>query len=277
MSDTVRIFVACHKPDTCWCDDVYTPIHVGRTISKFREEMSAIIGDDTGDNISAKNPYYCELTAQYWMWKNVHDVEYIGLAHYRRYFATKLSSANIKSIMKHACILLAEPICEKFSVAHNLAYSLTREDVYIFMSCIRQYSPEYYKAACKVLSQNKYTPYNMFVMRKADFDKYASWQFGLLAEVEKQIRFSPYTRLKRILGYFAEVMFVIYCEKNRINIKYESVVGFDGKKILKNKYNIFRRIYVNIAFRCFNYRRLTFDDPAVKVGLKNDGVELYMV
>ena len=28
---------------------------------------------------------YCELTTQYWAWKNV-DAEYIGFCHYRRYF-----------------------------------------------------------------------------------------------------------------------------------------------------------------------------------------------
>ena len=67
----VTILVACHKPDNAFKNDVYTPIHVGRAISKWREEMADMIGDDTGDNISSKNPFYCELTAQYWAWKNI--------------------------------------------------------------------------------------------------------------------------------------------------------------------------------------------------------------
>ena len=41
--------------------------------------------DNDGENISSKNPMYCELTAQYWAWKNA-DADYYGFCHYRRYF-----------------------------------------------------------------------------------------------------------------------------------------------------------------------------------------------
>ncbi len=44
-----------------------------------------MVGDNTGDNISLKNKSYCELTTQYWAWKNV-DADYYGFCHYRRFF-----------------------------------------------------------------------------------------------------------------------------------------------------------------------------------------------
>lgn len=50
--------------------------------------------DNTGDNISSKNKYYCELSTQYWVWKNI-DSEYYGFCHYRRYLS--MSDKEYKS------------------------------------------------------------------------------------------------------------------------------------------------------------------------------------
>ena len=41
---------------------------------------------------------YCELTAQYWAWKNIHDVEFIGFCHYRRFFNISITPNNIHSL-----------------------------------------------------------------------------------------------------------------------------------------------------------------------------------
>ena len=40
------------------------------------------------DNIDGRNPWYCELTGLYWLWKNS-DAYYVGLEHYRRYFESR--------------------------------------------------------------------------------------------------------------------------------------------------------------------------------------------
>ena len=78
----IRIIVAAHKPYQMPKDDIYLPLHVGHA----GKPDIGFQGDDTGENISTKNANYCELTGLYWAWKNL-DADYIGLAHYRRYFA----------------------------------------------------------------------------------------------------------------------------------------------------------------------------------------------
>jgi len=80
----IKIIVASHKKYQMPEDDMYLPLHVG---AEGKEKLG-YQGDNTGDNISIKNPYFCELTGLYWAWKNL-EADYIGLVHYRRYFSIK--------------------------------------------------------------------------------------------------------------------------------------------------------------------------------------------
>ena len=81
-----KILVCCHKPADIPDNGIFLPVHCGKALS---DKDLGMTGDDTGDNISAKNPNYCELTALYWAWKNLKGTEYIGLYHYRRFFSFK--------------------------------------------------------------------------------------------------------------------------------------------------------------------------------------------
>ena len=83
--EKLKILVCAHKPDSQIRNyPPYMPIQVGAAL---HPEMDlGFQKDNVGDNISEKNPRYCELSAIYWGWKNIKDVEYQGLAHYRRYF-----------------------------------------------------------------------------------------------------------------------------------------------------------------------------------------------
>ena len=82
---SVKIFSAFHKPSVTPPVEWVTPIQVG---TEYGTEIFCPVQDNQGDDyISEKNDSFCELTALYWIWKNLDkiDAQYIGLAHYRRY------------------------------------------------------------------------------------------------------------------------------------------------------------------------------------------------
>ena len=115
----IKILVACHKADpNIRQDDIYMPIQVGKALHP--ELDLGFQCDNTGDNISEKNGSYCELTALYWAWKNLKDVDYIGLCHYRRYF--KMTNAELSEAMNSRDILLAKPLTLSTSVYNELVY-----------------------------------------------------------------------------------------------------------------------------------------------------------
>ena len=83
--EKLKIFLSYHKKTPCYKSEVFQPIHVGAENSA--EIVDFAISDNTGENISYLNPYYCELTGYYWVLKNYinhFDDAYIGFSHYRR-------------------------------------------------------------------------------------------------------------------------------------------------------------------------------------------------
>ncbi|WP_278389529.1 DUF4422 domain-containing protein, partial [Acidaminococcus fermentans] len=88
----ITILIAAHKPYWMPSDPVYLPLQVG---AEGKSLIPGYTPDNTGDNISAKNPHYCELTGLYWAWKNL-SCEYIGLCHYRRYFGHQVHTDDLE-------------------------------------------------------------------------------------------------------------------------------------------------------------------------------------
>ena len=100
ISDQLKIIVIFHKKyPTCPLmmqqPNVYVPVLAGKDdISKnvklFIKNMHC--DNESGDNISWMNPYFNEVTAMYWAWKNpsvLNNPKFIGVHHYRRFFDPK--------------------------------------------------------------------------------------------------------------------------------------------------------------------------------------------
>lgn len=270
--DKIKILVACHKPGPVRHDDVYTPIHVGRAISKYKEEMSDMIGDDTGDNISDKNPFYSEMTAQYWAWKNLHDVEYIGFCHYRRFFNIEINKSNVESLFRNKdVILLGYRNLEM--VERSLLRSVNLENITIFMKILKRMYPEYEQTVLDYLWNNKIHGKNMLICRKDLFDQYCEWIFGILNECEKHIRLSPYTRERRVFAYLAEYfMPVFFIHKKCIILSITSSENNNQFRMFIK--NVLRSVFF-FPSKLFPRKPKSFEDyysKAVLLGLESDGI-----
>lgn len=276
MNKKITIFVVCHKPVDVISNDIYKPIHVGRAISNYKKEMADMIGDDTGDNISEKNPYYCELTAQYWAWKNFNDTEYIGFCHYRRLFKEEFTNENVDRILnKGKSVILVGPRFRKYNRLNFLKTFVCGEDIVILFKVVRKLYPDYYKAMCHCANEFYDYPSNMIVCRKDIFNNYAKWLFDILFESEKYIKLSPYSRGKRIFGYLSEFLMMVYFTHHKFEIK-----GIPSFWVEKNC--CFGFTYKD-KIKYFIYRYLLFykdiDKPfvyneGIENGLKYDGIDI---
>lgn len=236
----IKIFIAYHKDAQRITSDILTPIHVGRAVAsdETKESLKDIIGDDTGDNISYKNPNYCELTALYWAWKNC-DADYIGFMHYRRHFNFNekikykenkwgiidtqtidsqyiekygLCDSTISSVVKKYDLLIptAWNVKNAKSTNNYMHYKSSSDFLHIkdydkALNILLNKYPEY-QTAIEKYNKSKYGYYtNMFVMKKELFQKYAEWMFSILFELEKQTDLTKYdTQSARIYGYISE-------------------------------------------------------------------------
>lgn len=277
----VKIFVATHKPGNVRHDEVYTPIHVGRAISKYKEEMADMIGDDSGDNISEKNSSYSEMTAYYWIWKNVKDVKYVGLCHYRRIFGIDISPDNVEQIMKRYDVIMIEPLYRTDSVFSCFSRFVAGEDLTILAQVIKKIYPDYYPTLISLCDGVKYHPFNMMMCSKDLFDQYAEWMFSILFECEKHIKPSPYVNGRRTIGYLAEMISQVYFIHNHKRIKSvpyykieETTKGLVKHSFLGELRMKFYELLLHTIFmdKVKKDSPLKYSNPAIVNGLRNDGI-----
>lgn len=245
----ITVIVATHKKYRMPKDSCYLPLHVG----KAGKADLGYTGDDTGDHISGKNPYYCELTGLYWLWKNVQsDVK--GLVHYRRYFAEKrmiplmgskdrmdniLTESRMKKLMKDTEILV--PKKRKYYVEtlySHYAHTHYPEHLDITRHIIEAQCPEYLKAFDKVMKRTWAHMFNMFIMSDEKVNEYCEWLFPILKELERHIDIDAYNSYQaRLYGRVSELMFDVWLERNQyhyVEVPIMNLEKQDWKKKIKS-------------------------------------------
>lgn len=212
-------------------NNIITPVYCG-SVYKENEWNKNIIGDNTGDNISEKRMSFCELTVQYWAWKNI-KADYYGLCHYRRFLAftedghsyrneqnqiyllnlndyniNKYFIANVNKIEKYCknyAAIIPEPADIKKITSFGKRFDTVLElwqahDKYFFdkrvleflIDNIKKYKPHYYKYAVEYLNSNKHRGYNCYILKKELFNELCEFQFPILFKIEKDLSKSKF-------------------------------------------------------------------------------------
>lgn len=238
----ISILVSCHKPVEVVPSEIIKPIQVGCALNEKR--FKGMLRDNEGENISAKNPNYCELTAQYWAWKNL-DADYYGFFHYRRYmnfskekylldcwknvceeFLDKKSVKKYKiddetmrrEIEGYDLVITEEKDITKMPVNDRTVYDqykngnqLHVKDLDIMREVVKEKYPEYVDDMESYLKGKMTCLCNMYIMKKDLFQEYAAWLFDILGECEKRMDMSDYSiEALRTPGHLAERLLSIF-------------------------------------------------------------------
>ncbi|MCH3987858.1 MAG: DUF4422 domain-containing protein [Lachnospiraceae bacterium] len=222
----VKILIAAHKKYKMPSDSMYIPIRVGAAGARIvngRSEDFGYVRDDTGENISSKNPEFSELTAVYWAWKNL-SADYIGMVHYRRYFSVSKKGKNpfdnimtiteAEKILKdHVIIVPQKRHYFIESLYSHYANSLEGNHLVLTKQIIHDKCPEYLQTYDKVMKRTWGYMFNMMVMRSDYYDAYCKWLFDILFELEKKIDLRGYTPFeRRLFGRVSELLFDVWLE-----------------------------------------------------------------
>ncbi len=227
----VKIYTMTHKKFEEPTDSMYIPLQVGKAIHKDL----GYLGDDTGDNISSKNPFYAELSGMYWVWKNCNDLDYVGICHYRRYLINDeekiLTKKEILDILEtKADVIVTKKLELKSNYYDGFAQNHNIQDLEITGKVIKEKYSEYYSNYEKMVHKNETYFGNIMICSKKIFDSYCEWLFGIFFEVEKYVDFSNYDNYHmRVYGFISEFLLMVWLETNGYAV-FECKVGMLGEK-----------------------------------------------
>lgn len=243
----IQIFVAAHKEAERFDCDLFQLVQVGSQDAPWR--FPDMLHDDQGDSISGLNQLYCELTAQYWAWKNV-EADYYGFCHYRRYFDFSaerhkenvygeiiadqinaeaqrmycLDEKSIRAVVEGCDVVTTEVkdlrlFPERFAnpVEHyRAAPHLRVEDLRKAMELVVSLHPDYQPDVEAYLTGHASCFCNMFIMRRDVFFDYCAWLFPVLERLTEGFD-EEHRSVEglRTPGHLAERLLNVFCIHQR--------------------------------------------------------------
>lgn len=234
-------------------DEIYLPLQVGKDPENFK----GFLRDNTGDNISAKNENYCELTAQYWATKNrTADVK--GLVHYRRFFSNGKRNFFASVDKKYQDIMTSETL-QKALQEYDMILPKKRnyyietswshyehvhhiKDLETTRQVLVEKYPDHVPFFDQAVKRRSVHMFNMMIAKSEIFDEYSAWLFDILFEVEKRVDISDYSPSEaRIFGYISELLLDVWIEVTRPKYCELPVAFIEGQNYLVKGANMIQR------------------------------------
>ena len=224
----IRIVIATHRDYRMPSDPMYLPLQVGKALHSDVDLGFAT--DDTGDNISAKNNWYSELTGLYWLWKNV-KTPYKGLVHYRRYLGTRDLNRRLKRGDRFNKIVGSDEVREFMSdvdiivpnrrhyvvetVYSHYGHTFDARQFDVTREILAEAQPQYVDAFDRLMRARSAHIFNMFIMSSERCDEYCSWLFPILFELEGRLPPDSYDAFgARYLGRVSERLLDVWLDTN---------------------------------------------------------------
>ena len=236
----IKLFVSVYKSECVGVGDIILPVSAGAKLYN-PSDTRLVLCDDLGENISARNPGYCELTVQYWAWKNC-EFDVGGLMHQRRYFDFSdphpyacdqprrdkrpyriFDRPDRQTLDRIGAVPeVIRSLTDRYEVIAPLGENIRQsvlsyydkndrrdfDDLSLLCRVIGDICPEYLPDARQYLGQKISYFCNMFIMSSEQFDMYSRWLFGVLMEYDRR---KPREKLApREQGKLAERLFGIY-------------------------------------------------------------------
>lgn len=234
----IQVLVASHKPYWMPDDPLYLPVQVG---AAQHEHIEGFAHDDEGDQISGKNPRYCELTALWWGWRNL-SCDWLGLVHYRRHFAGRgekgvLTSAEAQVLVSKGRLVVAKPRnyrIETISSHYMHTFDLDGSQLEALRRGVERVSPQRVAALDQFLSQTRGHMFNMMIMPRDMLDDYCTWLFDVLEVTEGLIDFSQMNDFHaRCVGRLGERLLDTWIISEDIEVQEVRVKGMERTNWVK--------------------------------------------
>ena len=239
------MFVVTHKDCSFKLPYNYFFFYVGAICSSSSLKDYSLKDNFMKNNISGKNPNYCELTALYAIANDYGFVdENVGLSHYRRFFYNPwlsyfkpkiLSVKKLDGLLKKFdivipyCDMLGESVFDFYSAKH------CQSDLIETRKIIEEKFPDYIEIFDSYFSGNKTAHFNMFYCSWKLINNYSNWLFEILFELENRINLDDRDLYqKRVFGFLSERLFNVWILKNRLKIKYVFVCNVEDSLLRCN-------------------------------------------